>query len=170
MAISLAVVCTQIQLGYGIMAASVTVLKPFMAVYEKPTGSYTGYTGGTRNNKNVYGTGNSNHQSFKLASVVRTRDDGSPPSPHREHINNGRTTPAATAAANPTFPQSRYEVTAVAGHNSRRRGSDGGHEKGDSIHSHDSRRLIIERKTDWSVRYEDSASQKSAASETGGSS
>jgi len=30
-------------------------------------------------------------------------------------------------------------------------------------------RLIIERKTDWSVRYEEAASQKSIASETGGS-
>ncbi|EXJ94614.1 hypothetical protein A1O1_03010 [Capronia coronata CBS 617.96] len=140
---SLVVVCTQIQLGYGIMAASVTVLKPFMVVYEKPTGS-SNYTAG-RSKQYGVGTNNSEHLSFKMKSLARSTEVGDNKRP--------------AAGADPTQPYNSYNVTAAAA----------GHEKDDSIHSQDSRRLIIERKTDWSVRYEEAESHKSNVSEAGGS-
>lgn len=149
LAISLAVVCTQIQLGYGIMAASVTVLKPFMAVYEKPLG-YTGY-----DNPNRYAANqtSSTQRSFKMDRVGRS--NGSP--------GGGRNIPIP----DPTQGFSSYNSASATG--GARTGSDQGHERDGSIHSHDSRRLIIERKTDWSVRYEEAESHKSNTSEIAGS-
>ena len=129
------------------MAASVTVLKPFMVVYERPVG-YTGYS----NAQKVYATNNSEHRSFKMKSVVRASE-----------APDGRRTPAN----DPMQGFSTYNVTAAAG--STRRGSESGHDKVNSIHSHDSRRLIIERKTDWSVRYEEAESHKSNGSDAAGS-
>lgn len=144
LAISLAVVCTQIQLGYGIMAASITVLKPFMVVYEKPTG-YTGYPTGPTNK--AYATNNSEHASFKMKTVTRSNEvDDRLPTPGND---GGQT-------------YSSYNATAAGGNNKR---GNVLHEKDDSIHSHDSRRMIIERKTDWSVRYEEAESHNSNASE-----
>ncbi|EXJ88941.1 hypothetical protein A1O3_02005 [Capronia epimyces CBS 606.96] len=144
LALSLAVVCTQVQLGYGVMAASVTVLKPFMVVYEKPPGSTDYLTG--RNKTYGNATNDSEHVSFKMKPVARSTE-----------VSEKRAVGGATTT-DPTQPYAAYHATAAAS----------GREKDhDSIHSHDSRRLIIERKTDWSVRYEEAESQKSATSETG---
>ncbi|KIW89359.1 uncharacterized protein Z519_10213 [Cladophialophora bantiana CBS 173.52] len=145
LALSLAIVCTQIQLGYGVMAASITVLKPFMAVYEKPMG-YTGYS---NHPAKGYATNNSGHLSFKMQPV----------SGSEEVMPGGLASRAVNFDPNqPTF-SSRIPTA-----QKEERGSNG-HEKSDSIHSHDSRRLIIERKTDWSIRYEEAESHKSNFSE-----
>ena len=150
LAISLAVVCTQIQLGYGIMAASITVLKPFMVVYEKPMG-YTGYSSGGANRNLKYATNKSDH-SFKMKPTVRATE----------------VSRSITPAPDPTQPgYATYNTTTEGGE--KRHGNETGHERGDSIHSHDSRRLIIERKTDWSVRYEEAESHRSNASDMAGS-
>ncbi|OAL24288.1 hypothetical protein AYO20_10715 [Fonsecaea nubica] len=156
--LSLAIVCTQIQLGYGIMAASVTVLKPFMAVYEKPVG-YSGYTSNTVAKK--YMTSNNSdhdhdHLSFKMQPLSNS-DEVMPErlSPH-----------AVTFDPNQPIFSSRIPLGPGPGQKQKRgSGSGYGHEKSDSIHSHDSRRLIIERKTDWSIRYEEAESHKSVVSE-----
>ncbi|KAJ9603559.1 hypothetical protein H2200_011745 [Cladophialophora chaetospira] len=149
---SLAVVCAQIQLGYGIMAASVTVLKPFMVVYEKPLG-YSGYSNSNHPAKQ-YGTNNSDHVSFKMKPVVRSTEvvpDGL--ASHAPGIDPNQPTYSSRSPAPPR----------------EKMGSGGERGRSDSIHSHDSRRLIIERKTAWSIRYEEAESHKSNASETGGS-
>ncbi|OAP65390.1 hypothetical protein AYL99_01362 [Fonsecaea erecta] len=146
LSLSLTIVCTQVQLGYGIMAASVTVLRPFMAVYEKPVG-YSDYS---NNPGKTYATNNSEHLSFKMQPVSRSGEampDGL--GLHAAHLDPNQ----------PTFSSRTPPVQ------KEKRGGGGGHEKSDSIHSHDSRRLIIERKTDWSVRYEEAESQKSNFSE-----
>ncbi|KAL2430279.1 hypothetical protein ABEF95_003723 [Exophiala dermatitidis] len=147
LALSLVVVCTQIQVGYGIMAASVTVLKPFMVVYEKPAGSTDYMSGGHIKN---YGknTMPSEHTgtSFQLKSMGRPADAADARS--------------GGGATDPTQQYSGYNATATAH----------GHKKDDdSINSQDSRRMIIERKTDWSVRYEEAESRKSNASVVAGS-
>ncbi|EXJ73630.1 uncharacterized protein A1O5_03392 [Cladophialophora psammophila CBS 110553] len=145
LALSLAIVCTQIQLGYGVMAASITVLKPFMAVYEKPMG-YTGYS---NHPAKGYATNNSGHLSFKMQPVSRSE----------KVMPDGLASHAVNFDPNqPTF-SSRIPTA-----QKEKKGSNG-HEKSDSIHSHDSRRLIIERKTDWSIRYEEAESHKSNFSE-----
>ncbi|KIW75268.1 hypothetical protein Z517_12042 [Fonsecaea pedrosoi CBS 271.37] len=158
--LSLAIVCTQIQLGYGIMAASVTVLKPFMAVYEKPVG-YSGYTSNTVAKKYMT-TNNSDrdhdhdHLSFKMQ-----------PLSHSDEVMPERLTPHAVTF-DPNQPTFSSRIPLGPGQGQKQKGRSGsgyGHEKSDSIHSHDSRRLIIERKTDWSIRYEEAESHKSVVSE-----
>ncbi|KIW28003.1 uncharacterized protein PV07_07695 [Cladophialophora immunda] len=146
LSLSLAIVCTQIQLGYGVMAASITVLKPFMAVYEKPMG-YSGYTSHPGKN---YATNNSEHLSFKMQTVPRSG----------EVMSDGLASHAVTF--DPTQPTFSSRIPTGQ---KEKRGSGSGHDRNDSIHSHDSRRLIIERKTDWSIRYEEAESHKSNVSE-----
>ncbi|OAL30369.1 hypothetical protein AYO22_01567 [Fonsecaea multimorphosa] len=147
LSLSLAIVCTQLQLGYGVMAASVTVLKPFMAVYEKPMG-YSDYTSHPGKN---YATNNSEQLSFKMQPVSRSDEVGIPNGLASHGINFDPNQPTFSSR----IPAAQRE----------KRGSGNGHEKSDSIHSHDSRRLIIERKTDWSIRYEEAESNKSNFSE-----
>ena len=43
MATSYVVVCSQLQLGYGLIAATIPCLKPFIAVYEGPKHPGTSY-------------------------------------------------------------------------------------------------------------------------------
>lgn len=152
LAISLANVCTQIQLGYGVMAASITVLKPFMVVYEKPIG-YTGYQ---NHPAKQYATNNSEHTSFKMNSVMRSSEVL--PTGLSSHV------PAPDDLSHPT-----YSSRSPAPTRREKMSSGGGHERDDSIHSQDSRRLIIERQTAWSIRYEEADSHKSNASEAAGS-
>jgi hypothetical protein len=143
-------VCTQIQLGYGVMAASVTVLKPFMVVYEKPAG-YTGYS---HHPGQRYATNNSEHLSYKMKPPVRSS----------EVLPDGSILPPGAVDAN----QPTYSSRSPAPPKEKLSGGNV-HDGNESIHSHDSRRLIIERKTAWSIRYEEAESHKSNASETGGS-
>jgi len=126
------------------MAASVTVLKPFMVVYENPPG----YTA------NTYYHPTSGKHSFKLSSIRSKGED------LRSRVS--KHTPGFVSP-NPVS----YSVTVSHVDNKTRKS---GHERTDSIHSHDSRRMIIERQTDWSVRYEEADSANSGVSDAGRSS
>jgi hypothetical protein len=151
LAASLAVVCTQIQLGYGVMAASVTVLKPFMVVYEKPLG-YTDYSHHPA--ALHYATNNSEHLSFKMR----------PPARSSASLPNGELSrPLGFDTSQPTY-SSRSPAPLKD-----KLGNGVGYERSVSMHSHDSQRLIIERKTAWSIRYEEEERHKSNASGTAGS-
>lgn len=150
LAISLATVCTQIQLGYGIMAASITVLKPFMVVYEKPLG-YTDYTNQAAKR---YATDKSDPTSFKMQ----------PSASSGEITAEGFELP--TPGGNADQPTFSTRNPAIYNKKRNRASRD---DSGDSIHSQNSRRMIIERKTDWSIRYEDAGSHEGHASESAGS-
>ena len=150
------------------MAASVTVLKPFMVVYEKPLGysSYGGTGGRNGGTDGQYATSNSNRLSLKNGSAVRSSEiipdmpmTGLAP----RQIDPNQVT---YSSRNPAPPREKSGRGSAGGN---RTNSGGGHERDDSIHSQDSRRLIIERKTAWSIRYEEAESSKSNASEAGGS-
>jgi hypothetical protein len=131
------------------MAASITVLKPFMAVYEKPLG-YTGYS---PHPAKAYGTSHSQAASFKMGAVVSSS----------EALPDNRIMTPANMDSNQITYSSRSPGPP------RDRVNGAGHGRSDSIHSNDSRKLIIERKTAWSIRYEEAESHKSNASETAGS-
>jgi hypothetical protein len=155
LAASLVVVCTQLQIGYGMLAAAVSCLRPFVAVYETSHGKqYSNLTNG----RAIAGS--------KKPSLLSAAGASSfPPHPGVLHPPNVRTrspiftdfgldeisTVLSTGAthrpsqfrsyiatiASPTCDQPREDTDARRLHS-----------------SHDSEEMIIQRKTDWSIHYE----------------
>lgn len=75
MAISLAVALAQLELSYGILTGSITVLKPFVAVYEpsaSSTANYKGYAGYASGDGSRYFRNDKNQYSY---SVGHSRDE-----------------------------------------------------------------------------------------------
>jgi hypothetical protein len=118
------------------MAATFPCLRPFVAVYEHPAES-------TRHKSYYYNQGS--HTSIKLNSVSSARSQPRSKSTSR---------PLDPAEPLPTFRPDQSVATHTASvsfydRKNRRVGSN------DSDGSHDSQKMIIERKVDYSVTYDD---------------
>src|SRR5271155_3094652 len=124
------------------MAASIPCLKPFVTVYEKQPGQTTHSYYADRLGNTV-----ESERSFKLKSL------NSNPGPKHE------SRPSMPGSLSPTVGlQNTYTATVTT-----RDKKTMPHDDALSVHSHDSRRMIIERTTDWSVQY-DSRSMASGES------
>jgi hypothetical protein len=155
LAASLVVVCTQLQIGYGMLAAAVLCLRPFVAVYETSLSSqYSNLTNsraiaGSRKPSLLSAAGassfplhprvvrppnararNSIVTDFGLDEISTVLSTGAT---HRPSQSRSYT----ATIASPTCDQPREDTDARRLHS-----------------SHDSEEMIIQRKTDWSLHYE----------------
>lgn len=175
LALSLAIICTQLQLGYGVMAASIPCLKPFITVYEKPTGGSTAasyYTatsaissGGKKNTNNI--TGSSSSHSINLKSfnafnaftpirrqqTQRSDSQAGIKGPPTSTVSQFRPDAQDTYAATISVPKRENSRSSRISRN-RYGDSNGAGDDAISVQTHDSRRMIIETQTDWSVQYQ----------------
>ena len=143
-ALSLVVVCTQLQIGYGAMAATFPCLRPFVAVYEAPaeTKQSSYYQHGSRSDVKLTSV-NSGTTRSKSGRLLRNRS----PEPRAGHP------PWDTTAFRPD--QSTHTAT-VSFYNK--------HQGKDSVHSQESQKMFIERKVDYTVTYDDRSMKEDARS------
>jgi hypothetical protein len=144
LATSLVVVCTQLQIGYGTMAVTFPCLRPFVSVYEPDpitTKQNSYYRQGSRSD-------------IKLTSVASTTNSKSRKSRNR----------SPSGGTPPTFrpDQSTHTATVSYNHKKKTGGTSG------SIHSHDSRKMFIERTVDYTVTYDDRSLREDAPSSADG--
>ena len=144
LAMSLVVVCTQLQIGYGTMAITFPCLRPFVSVYE--AGPIT-----TKQNS-YYRQGS--HSDIKLTSVASTTNNKS----RRSRIL------SPSGGTPPTFRPDQSTHTATVSYNHKKK--TGG--AGSSIHSHDSQKMFIERTVDYTVTYDDRSLREEGLSNADG--
>lgn len=124
-----AVCCTQIQLGYAIMATTIPCLKPFMAAYETPRSS------SYKTSDGQYSSGISNSSAFhSKARKPAISIEGS------KTLTRGE--PPTTDPLTPRPCENIYRAT-VSHHDASR-----------AVHSsdsNDSRQMIITKVTGWSI-------------------
>ena len=182
-----ALICAQIEIGYGIMASTIPSLKPFIAAYDGPSNAAiaTAYnlsklsdSGHTANSTLASTTGKDDHtmSSGKIGVAVRDlgshfRSDGSK---YTANITNGSTSPdASVTTPHPTHWGSRgLSRTGSSSPGQRknekhrkhrqrsRRNRDREFESGSFYSSsssgdESSRRMIIQKKVDWTVTERD---------------
>ena len=130
----LASVSTQIQISYAIIAVTTPCVRPFM------TALSTNYGAPAKAKSSPSALGSEEtHNSYSLPTLSRrSRVDGPPPAT--------TASAPASASASSSVPQTRWDQaehrTAVVS---------GDHH---SIESHESRRMIISKNTEWAVEYE----------------
>lgn len=159
-----AVACAQIEIGYSILASIVPCLKNFMAPYDKPIMTQTGYQ--------QYGSNrNYTHELSSIASKSDMKDDIAPTlaSPSLEHVYLGHRLgdlkhdgEERVGGGKDDLPQplgrlrpERINYEARVSHHAdgdMEPGSRG--EEGRSIDSGNSRRMIIKKGVEWSVNYD----------------
>jgi hypothetical protein len=144
LATSLVVVCTQLQIGYGTMAITFPCLRPFVSVYEPDpvtTKQNSYYQQGSRSD-------------IKLASVQSTTNSKSRRSQNR----------LPSGVVQPTFRPdlSTHTTTVSYNHKKKTGGSDS------SIHSHDSRKMFIERTINYTVTYDERSLREDGLSSADG--
>ena len=130
------VVCTQLQLGYGIIAVTIPCLRPFLAVYDgpRPGQSTYGYqSNGGDKGLQSFGSGNPRSPLSREGSSPGVRQYVSRPQGFRPD-------------------QTKYTATVSLRDMKNERSS---------MNSHESRQMIIEQKTGWSIEY-DAGSVKGA--------
>jgi hypothetical protein len=142
---SLVVVCTQLQIGYGTMAVTFPCLRPFVSVYE--AGPIT-----TKQNS-YYRQGS--RSDIKLTSVASTTNSKSRKSWNR----------SPSGGPPPTFRPDQSTHTATVSYNHKKKTGGGG---SSSIHSHDSQKMFIERTVDYSVTYDDRSLREDGLSSADG--
>jgi hypothetical protein len=123
------------------MAATFPCLRPFVAVYEHPAE--------TTRQKSYYQQGS--RSNFKLTSVNSAASQRKPKSRNRSP---DPAAPTRSWSGPPAFRPDQSAATHTAtvafyDKKNRRVGSS------NSIHSHDSQKMIIERKVDYTVTYDD---------------
>jgi len=154
LATSLVVVCTQLQIGYGMLAAAVSCLRPFVAAYETSYGNqYSNLT----NSRAIAGS--------KKPSFLSAGASSFPPYPGVVRHPNARarnpivtdsgldeiSTVLSTGAAHRPSQSHSYSATVASPT------CDQPREDTDArrLHSsHDGEKMIIQRKADWSIHYE----------------
>jgi hypothetical protein len=142
-------VCTQLQIGYGMMAATFPCLRPFVSVYEMPAQTHTNsyFQHGSRSDFKLTSV-NSSASAQKSKSRNRSPDGGG----GGGGGGNGR-----SWADMPAFRPDQSTHTATVAFYDKKNNNHHHHRKDSSgsIHSHDSQKMIIERKVDYSVTYDD---------------
>lgn len=158
LAISLLVVCTQLQIGYGIMAASMSVLRPFIAVYEKDSTYPANSAHNTVPRSTTKRTNNTkSNTSFQLRSILHrghnpdrsNRSPSSPAFPPDLHD-----TQTYTASVSHQQPPLAAQLRRSHEHPKTSPTTTATREDAGSVESGDSKPLMIVRHTDWSVRYD----------------
>ena len=155
LAASLVVVCTQLQIGYGMLAAAVSCSRPFVAVYET---SHSNQYPNLTNSRAIAGSRKPNLLSAAGPSSF-------PPHPRVVRPPNARarnsivtdfgldeiSTVLSTGATHrPSQPRSYTVTIASPTYDQPREDTDARR-----LHSsHDGEKMIIQRKIDWSVHYE----------------
>jgi hypothetical protein len=145
LATSLVVVCTQLQIGYGMLAAAVSCLRPFVAVYETSHGNqYSNLT----NSRAIAGSKKpslsaAGSSSFPPHSGIVRLANARARSPIVTDFGLGEISTVSSTRATHRPSQSRSYTAIIA------------RPTCDQLHSsHDGEKMIIQRKTDWSVHYE----------------
>jgi hypothetical protein len=128
------VVCTELQLGYSVMAASIPCLKPFVTVYEKEPGQTAHSYYIDRPSNTV-----SSERSIKLKSL---------------NSNLGQKHKSRASIPGSLSPTVGLQYTYTATVTTRDKKANPHDDDALSVNTQDSRRMIIERKTDWSVQYD----------------
>jgi hypothetical protein len=139
--LSLVLVCTQLQIGYGAMAATFPCLQPFVAVYEAPK----------QNSYYCYGS----HRDVRLTSVNSATS-------RSKSGRNSRNCSSESSAGQPVWGTAALRLdqsthTATVSCYDKHRGTN-------SINSHDGQKMFIERKVDYSVTYDDRSMRADARS------
>jgi hypothetical protein len=144
LAVSLVVVCTQLQIGYGTMAVTFPCLRPFVSVYEADPI--------TTKQNSYYQQGS--QSDIKLTSVASTTNGKSRRPQNR----------SPSGAAQPTFRPDLSTHTATVSYNHKKK--TGGDTS--SVHSHDSQKMFIERTVDYTVTYDERSLREDRLSSTDG--
>ena len=130
--------CTQLEIGYSIMASIVPTLKTFMKPYDRQNDGAASYG---------YGTGNASHKLSSLAS--KSREEGgngaSERDPAEQELGTGRLGAKFMGKLRPEH--SVYEARVVT------RPENGAQDR-KSAESENSRRMIIQKGVEWSVDYD----------------
>jgi hypothetical protein len=149
-AISYVFICAQLELGYGLMASTIPCLKPFIAVYEGPKHPCSTYN-------RSYGkesTGDYNPKSFNSAQL-KSNSSADAPTGRKGNGPQGFRPDQIKYMATATVTQSKGGVRTHISHgHSPGKGHGIGHGGRNERSSDDSRQMIIETKTDWSVEYD----------------
>lgn len=150
MALSLATICTQLELSYGILTGSITVLKPFMVVYEPTdtsTGTYVSYASGDgkryfRNDKSQYSY-----------TISHNRDEA-----QRKRISNDSDTHAIMArqqSQSKQDSQPQIELDSISVENRAHNEADSNRNDSTVSLDENSRKMTIRMKKGWKIHYED---------------
>jgi len=121
----LASVCTQIEMSYAIIAATIPCLRPFMTALSTNYGA----PAKTKGSPSAAGTARSGND-YSLASLSKTSRLG--------HEDKGK----SASVPKTRWDQSEHHASVMSGDHH-------------SLESHESKQMIISKNTEWAVEYEE---------------